>query len=114
MGLHLACLFKYPHQKEAMKKGNKYTEQEMSDLTIDKLLGEDNTQVNGHYVPDDDDVDDDDDLAEEDDLVLGDDEFAGDEEEYEVDIEDDIDEDDINEDDLVIDTDDEEDDEDDI
>ena len=89
-----------------MKKGNKYTEQELSDLTIDKLLGEDNIQVNGHYVADEDDDDDDLELAE-DDLVLGDeDAIDGDEEEFEVDIEDDIDEDDIDEDDLVLDTDD--------
>ena len=61
--------------------------------------------VNGNYAPIDDE--DDDDEAEEDDLILGDeDELEGDEEEYEVELEEDIDEEDLDEDDLVIDTDD--------
>ena len=68
-------------------------------------------QVNGHYLPDEDDE------AEEDDLVLGDeaeiDEVDYNEDELEVEEVDDLDEDDLDEDDLVLDTDDDEDEEDD-
>ena len=52
----------------------------------------------------------DDDEDVEDDLILGDeDELSGDEEEYDVELEDEIDEKDVSENDLVIDSDDEED-----
>ena len=83
----------------------------MSDLTIGDLLNEDSTQVNGHYVPDEDENDD----ETEDDLILGDeDELEGDEEEFEVDLEDDVGPDEVDEDDLVLDTDDADDDDDDL
>ena len=68
-------------------------------------------QVNGYYLPDDDEDEDD----EEDDLVLGDedelDEDDLDEDDIDVEIDDDIDED-VDEDDLVLDADDDEDEED--
>jgi hypothetical protein len=66
--------------------------------------------VNGNYsLPDEDD-----DEETEDDLILGDEaELSGDEEEYDVELEDELDEDDIDEDDLVIKADDDEPDEDD-
>ena len=69
--------------------------------------------VNGNYsLPDEDEEDDDD---TEDDLILGDeDELSGDEEEYDVELEDDLDEEDIDEDDLVIDADEDEEEDDDL
>ena len=68
--------------------------------------------VNGNYAPDDDD-DDDDDVEE--DLILGDeDEVSGDEEEFDVELDEDVDVTDIDEDDLVIDTDDDDDEDDDL
>lgn len=81
----------------------------MSDRSI-----ADNTkiaQVNGHYLPDEDD-----DEGEEEDLVLGDeaeiDEVDYNEDELEVEEIDDLDEDDVDDDDLVLDADDDEEDED--
>lgn len=66
--------------------------------------------VNGNSAPEDDD---DEDESEEEDLILGDeDKVTGDEEEFDVELEGDIDEADIDEDDLVIDTDDDEEDDD--
>ena len=66
--------------------------------------------VNGNYAPDDED---DEDKVEED-LILGDeDELVGNEEEFEVELDEDINAEDIDEDDLVLDTDDIDDDEDD-
>jgi hypothetical protein len=69
--------------------------------------------VNGNYsLPDENEEDDDD---TEDDLILGDeDEVTGDEEEFDVELEEDLNEDDLNEDDLVIDADDDEDEDDDL
>ena len=94
-----------------MKKGNKYVQPELSDMTIGDLLNEDSTQANSHYSPEEESQD------IEDDLVLGDeDEMEGDEEEYEVELEEDMDPDDIDDDDdddLILDTDDDESDEDD-
>lgn len=72
--------------------------------------------VNGQHLyddDDDDDVDDDDDAVEED-LIIGDEEAVGDEEEFDVELEDDLDEDDLDEDDLVIDADDDVDEDDDL
>jgi hypothetical protein len=68
--------------------------------------------VNGNYsLPDEDD----DDEEKEDDLILGDEaELSGDEEEYDVELEDELDEDDIDEDDLVIKADDDDDEDDDL
>ena len=67
--------------------------------------------VNGNYAPDDDDDEDD----VEEDLILGDeDEVSGDEEEFDVELEEDVDVTDIDEDDLVIDTDDDDDEDDDL
>jgi len=73
----------------------------------------DSHPVNGNYsLPDEDEEDDED---TEDDLILGDeDELSGDEEEYDVELDDELDEDDIDEDDLVIDADDDEEDEEDL
>lgn len=67
--------------------------------------------VNGNYsLPDEDD-----DEKTEDDLILGDeDELSGDEEEYDVELEDELDEEDIDEDDLVIKADDDPDEDDDL
>jgi hypothetical protein len=64
--------------------------------------------VNGNYsLPDEDDDDEEEDDETEDDLILGDEnELSGDEEEFDVELEDDLDEDDIDENDLVIDADD--------
>jgi hypothetical protein len=61
-------------------------------------------QVNGNSsLPDDDE----DDAKTEDDLILGDEEEAtGDEEEFDVELDDDLDDEDLDEDDLVIDADD--------
>jgi hypothetical protein len=60
--------------------------------------------VNGNYTIPDEDEDEDD---TEDDLILGDeDELSGDEEEYEVEVDEELNEEDIDEDDLVIDADD--------
>jgi len=70
--------------------------------------------VNGNYsLPGEDEEEEDDDNEKEDDLILGnEDEFKGDEEEYDVELDDDLD--DIDEDDLVIDADDDVDDDDDL
>ena len=64
------------------------------------LSSPDTHPVNGNYsLPDEDE----DEEETEDDLILGDEaELSGDEEEYDVELEDELDEDDIDEDDLVI------------
>jgi hypothetical protein len=66
--------------------------------------------VNGNYsLPDEDDAD------TEDDLILGDeDEVTGDEEEFDVELDDDLNEEDLDEDDLVINADDDLDEDDDL
>ncbi|MGZ5285687.1 MAG: hypothetical protein ACXWB9_00815 [Flavisolibacter sp.] len=75
--------------------------------------GSDVHPVNGNYAPDDEDDDDDD--GEEEDLILGDEnEISGDEVEFEVELEEDIDAADLDEDDLVIDTEDDEEENDDL
>lgn len=79
-------------------------------IIIEKPYSTDAHPVNGNYAPEDEDEDD----VEEDDLILGEEELVGDEEEFEVELEEDIDEDDLDEDDLVIDTDDEDEEDDDL
>jgi hypothetical protein len=89
--------------KRAMKKQDQFAVPELSEFTINDLLAEPSLQVNGQYVPDEDD----DDADDEDDLVLGDeDEIAGDEEEFEVEVDDAaVEVEDVTEDDLILDTD---------
>jgi hypothetical protein len=80
--------------------------QEMNAIQPGNVLierpGNEIPKVNGKHAPDDEDED-----TEEDDLILGDDEVEGDEEEFEIELEEDMDEADLDEDDLVLDTDDE-------
>jgi len=40
-----------------MKKGNNYPEPELSNITIGDLLNAETAQVNGHYIPDDEEAD---------------------------------------------------------
>jgi len=99
---------------EKPEKITSMAENRTNEVFIEKPLSTypDAHPVNGNYAPDDDD-DDDDDVEE--DLILGDeDEVSGDEEEFDVELEDDVDVTDIDEDDLVIDTDDDEDEDDDL
>ncbi len=56
-----------------MKKQDEFSDQELSTLTIDDLLAENGTQVDGYVLPDEDEDDDDDIDTDEDELVLGDD-----------------------------------------
>ena len=70
-------------------------------IVIEKPYSTNAHPVNGKHAPEDEDEEE----AEEDDLILGDEaELAGDEEEFEVELDEDIDADDLDEDDLVIDT----------
>jgi hypothetical protein len=106
--------------QEAMDQQKKSDEQlETNGRTPQGILVErplstssDTHPVNGNYTIPDEDEDDD---EKEDDLILGDeDKLSGDEEEYEVEVDEELDEEDINEDDLVIDADDDLDEDDDL
>jgi hypothetical protein len=73
------------------------------DALIDNILNDPNVKPLDEHLADDEDED-----ENEDDLILGDeDEAAGDEEEFDVELDDEIDDEDLNEDDLIIDADDE-------
>lgn len=109
----LARLFYIVLQRQFMQPLKKNVDEQ---LTKDEILIEkppftrfETNPVNGNYnLPDEEDEED----EKEDDLILGDEELSGDEEEYDVELEDDIDEKDLDDDDLVIDADEEEEEED--
>lgn len=111
-GAKMGSCFGIAFLLNSLKRTMKRNQTEISHLPKDILVDgtyEEMKPVNGQHLynedDDDDDVDDDDDTVEED-LIIGDEEAVGDEEEFDVELDDDLDEDDLDEDDLVIDADD--------